>query len=153
MPDDHLCLSRRKNRSSNIAGIVRAASSSSFSTMRLGSSESSDNVGISSTRGRNTNERMENSQGRPTIRTIPRNQPNVQATITIPLAAQLFVLFGVKGRRRTLELAQINAKKYANDNAFFKDVVMRYKALRGRLRYWFSVWQLIHCDFVKVRAY
>ena len=130
--------------------------SSSFWPAWFGSSGSADNAGASSARGRNANERTGNSQGRrtelTTFRTTPSNQPNVQASIAIPLAAQWFVFFGVKGPRRTLELAQINAKNYVNDSAFFKDMSKHYKSLRGYLRYWFSVWRLTYCDFVKVRA-
>ncbi|KAL9098335.1 MAG: hypothetical protein Q9163_005991 [Psora crenata] len=152
-PDDHLCRPRRKRSFSNITGVIRAASSSSFLPAWFGSSGSSDNASASSTRGRNANERTGNSQDRhtelTTFRTTPSNQPNVQVNITTSLAAQWFVLFGVKGPRRTPELAQINAKKYENDNAFFKDMSKHYKSLRGYLRYWFSVWQLTYCDFVK----
>lgn len=63
---------------------------------------------------------------------------------------KLFVLFGVKGTRRTLELAQIDTYNYASDGEFFGGLKKEYRGLRGYLRYWFSVWQLSHCDFVKV---
>lgn len=63
----------------------------------------------------------------------------------------LFILFGVKGRRRTLELAQLNSKQYTDDGSFFDDLKKSYKELRGFWRYWFSVWRLSYCDFVKVR--
>lgn len=61
-----------------------------------------------------------------------------------------FVLFGVKRNRRTLELAQIDTAKYQDDSAFFCGLRENYRQLRGFVRYWFSIWQLSHCDFVKV---
>jgi hypothetical protein len=62
----------------------------------------------------------------------------------------LFVLFGVKGSRRTLELPQIDTKKYNDDRTFFAELRNQYKAYRGFWKYWFSVWGLSYCDFVKV---
>jgi hypothetical protein len=39
----------------------------------------------------------------------------------------LFVLFGVKGSRRTLELPQIDTKKYNDDRTFFAELRNQYK--------------------------
>jgi hypothetical protein len=78
------------------------------------------------------------------------NRQDANTVINMPQINQLFVLFGVKGTRRTLELAQINTKKYTSDKSFFEDMRKEYRYLRGYLRYWFSIWQFSHCDFVKV---
>jgi len=66
---------------------------------------------------------------------------------------RLVVLFGVKGSRRTLDLAQVPTDIHNNDRAFFFELRKRYRNLRGFWRYWFSVWQLRHCDFVKFEKY
>jgi hypothetical protein len=47
---------------------------------------------------------------------------NAQGSQVIPNTAtfnNLFILFGVKGPRRTLGLDQIDAKNYAEDELFF----------------------------------
>jgi hypothetical protein len=36
-----------------------------------------------------------------------------------------------------------------DDEEFFKALLREYRKGRGFLRYWFSVWQFRHCDFVK----
>ena len=91
------------------------------------------------------------SNTRPTPQRIAtRDQHAGQTSINMPQMNESFVLFGVKGTRRTLELAQINARKCMNDDAFFGDMRKRYRELRGFLRYWFSIWRFSHCDFVKV---
>jgi hypothetical protein len=86
--------------------------------------------------------------------TIPHGTSSggVEVAINRRQLGELFVLFGVKGRRQTLELAQLNVSDYANDSMFFQALSSEYKNLRGFLRYWLSIWQLQHCDFVKVRS-
>jgi hypothetical protein len=76
-------------------------------------------------------------------------QQGIQGT-TPSVRQGLYILFGVKGARRTLELAQIDAKRHKDDGLFFMELRMHYKQLRGFWRRWFSVWRLKHCDFVKV---
>ncbi|KAH6698143.1 hypothetical protein BKA61DRAFT_497437 [Leptodontidium sp. MPI-SDFR-AT-0119] len=77
------------------------------------------------------------------------NQNGVRVDIGELAGADLYVLFGVKGPRRTLELEQIKIKEYSNDNAFFQCLTQAYKKHRGFWRYWLSIWQLAYCDFVK----
>jgi hypothetical protein len=79
------------------------------------------------------------------------NQSGVQVNIGELLRADVYVLFGVKGPRRTLELEQIEVKEHSDDIAFFQSLTQAYRKHRGFWRYWFSIWQLTHCDFVKVR--
>ena len=69
--------------------------------------------------------------------------------IPMPQDKQSFVLFGVAGKRRTLGLAQIDTIEHSNDEDFFSTMLRDYRELRGSLRYWFSLWRLNHCDFVK----
>jgi hypothetical protein len=79
------------------------------------------------------------------------NQSGVQVNIGELPRADVYVLFGVKGPRRTLELEQIEVKENSDDTAFFQGLTQAYRKHRGFWRYWFSIWQLTHCDFVKVR--
>lgn len=79
------------------------------------------------------------------------NQNGVQVNISELPRADLYILFGVKGPRHTLELEQIAVKENSDDNAFFQSLKQSHKKHRGFWRYRFSVWQLTHCDFVKVR--
>ncbi|KAH8648915.1 hypothetical protein BGZ60DRAFT_422582 [Tricladium varicosporioides] len=77
------------------------------------------------------------------------NQQSHQMGLNTTTDSQLFILFGVKGPRRTLELAQVNTKSYTCDGSFFQDLRYKYRQMRGFWRYWFSVWRLGYCDFVK----
>lgn len=78
------------------------------------------------------------------------NQQSCLTGLNSAILNQLFILFGVQGPRRTLELAQIDTKCYNDDGTFFRVLRQKYRELRGFWRYWFSVWRLTHCDFVKV---
>jgi hypothetical protein len=74
--------------------------------------------------------------------------------VSIPSSSnsELFIIFGVEGGRRTLEIAHLNTLKLKDDSEFFKHLCREYRRLRGYLRRWFSIWQLRYCDFVKVRT-
>lgn len=63
--------------------------------------------------------------------------------------SELFVILGVDGKRRTLDICHLDISKHKDDGDFFKGLLREYRKFRGFLRYWFSVWQLRHCDFVK----
>ena len=76
-------------------------------------------------------------------------QSGVQVSIG-ELSGGPYVLFGVKGPRRTLELEQIEVNENSDDKTFFQRLMQAYRKHRGFWRYWFSIWQLTHCDFVKV---
>lgn len=76
-----------------------------------------------------------------------------QANIIISASNDFYVLFAVKGWRRTLELAQIHIPSSIDDEAFFKALLQEYRNRRGFLRYYFSVWQFRHCDFVKFEKF
>jgi len=62
----------------------------------------------------------------------------------------LFILFAVKGTRKTIDLVNIDTKNHASDRRLFEELKIEYKKTRGFWRYWLSVWRLHHCDFVKV---
>lgn len=59
------------------------------------------------------------------------NQSGVPLNIGELSRAELYVLFGVKGLRRTLELEQIEVKENFDDNAFFQSLTQAYKKHRG----------------------
>ena len=150
---NHLCGTRKQKNPSIISmtGILQAAGSAFHPDRWYGSSRSSSATSPQATRptGVTGSSPARNTQ-LSAQRTATSNQPAAQTTIDMPQIKESFVLFGVKGTRRTLELAQINARKYLNDNAFFGDMRKQYRELRGFLRYWFSIWRFSHCDFVKV---
>ncbi len=75
-----------------------------------------------------------------------------QIGIRMPDPSRAFVFFGVKGSRRTLELAQIDTSQVNDDSLFFASMKREYITLRGGLRYWLSIWRLSHCGFVKVNV-
>ena len=150
---NHLCRASQRGTSITkiLAGILRAAGSASNPRRWYGSSQSSltDSMQTSELRSAIHGTQATNT------RTAPKgyatgNQQAVQTGIDIPQLKELYVLFGVKGTRRTLDLAQINASKYTNDCALFGVMRRQYRELRGFLRYWFSIWRFSHCDFVKV---
>lgn len=60
------------------------------------------------------------------------------------------VIFGVEGRRLTLEVDEIKVLPSHRDHDLIQELKQRHRTLRGRLRYWFSMWQIQHCNFVKV---
>lgn len=80
---------------------------------------------------------------------VSSNQQGPHEAIPIISPDHFFVLFGIEGTRKSLELAQIDVKEYKNDSTFFNKLLLEYQPRRGFLRYWFSVWRLSHCDFVK----
>lgn len=133
-----------------LAGILHAAGSNSnprvwFGSLGMSSGTSQQGTRISSTGSVGQTSIRMTSQG-----TASSNPQPSQTGNNIARVNQLFVLFGVKGTRRTPELAQMNTYNYATDGEFFEDLKKEYRGLRGYLRYWFSVWQFSHCDFVKV---
>ena len=79
-----------------------------------------------------------------------QTSPQDSTQTGIPMPHRSFVLFGVAGKRRTPDLAQIDTIKNPDDLKFFSTMLQEYRKHWGSLRYWFSLWRLNHCDFVKV---
>ena len=84
-----------------------------------------------------------------------RTPPNIDNSVGVSVsgAEKFFILFGVQGPRRTLELDQIDCESCSSDQKFFRELRQRYPKLRGYLRWIFSVWRFRTCDFVKVRIH
>lgn len=133
-----------------LAGILHAAGSGSNPRAWFGSLGRSLGTSQQGTRTSSAGSVGQTSIGMTSQGTASSNPQPSQTGDKIARVDQSFVLFGVKGTRRTLELAQIDTYNYASDGEFFGDLKKAYRGLRGYLRYWFSVWQFSHCDFVKV---
>ncbi|KAL6834007.1 hypothetical protein J3E69DRAFT_325707 [Trichoderma sp. SZMC 28015] len=74
----------------------------------------------------------------------------VQATIPDPNdSLQWWILFGVRGARRTLVPTQIHVTSQTTDSYIFQELKRCYTIYRGRLRLWLSVWRLDYCEVVK----
>ena len=71
------------------------------------------------------------------------------ACVNVGEYQQRYLLFGVKGAEKTPNLTQICAR-HLDDDGLFRELLVTYNRLRGFWRYWFSIWRLRHCDFVKV---
>jgi hypothetical protein len=123
-----------------------AQSSTHGAPVQLHASTGSSSQGSTPTSRDSTNNSVTSSNAATALGNL---RQGIQDT-TPSVRRGLHVLFGVKGARRTLELAQIDTKRYKDDGPFFKELRMHYKQLRGFWRRWFSVWRLKHCDFVKV---
>lgn len=63
---------------------------------------------------------------------------------------KMWVVFGVQGPRMTLELDQIGNNDLQSDRVFLREIRRKHHLLRGRLRSYFSFWQLSYWEFVKV---
>lgn len=77
-----------------------------------------------------------------------------QSQVTIPdpnNSLQWWILFGVRGARRTLVPTQIHVTSQTTDSHIFQELKRCYRIYRGRLRLWLSVWRLEYCEVVKVR--
>ena len=150
---NHLCaLRRHKQPGSRMLEGIRSAIRSVSGTN--GSVNSSVVESASTSLGTAAQEQQ---MQRATLGTTPEaamparsSQPSPQTNIIMPQSNESVVLFGVKGARRTLELAQIDTLKHNEDEIFFQSLKKEYQRLRGVLRCWFSVWRMRHCDFVKV---
>ena len=151
--NSHLCSFRQqKHPWKNIYNKITCAAGGTFQqhnssgSSSKSSTDSSQNasMGIS---GKKTE--PEKPQTEPP-KAASAGQQATQTSINIPQTQQLFIFFGVKGTRRTLELAQIDAVEYREDKLLFSEMKIAYRKFRGHLRYVFSVWRLSHCDFVKV---
>ena len=73
-----------------------------------------------------------------------------QSSISVATSPQGYVLYGVAASRPSLELAHLKTTLLGNDGELFARLRGDYRQFQGSLRYWFSIWYLSHCDFVKV---
>ena len=153
---DHLCGPRRRSTGWSLATVIKgikmaAVSASSPGGGWYGSSSAASAMQINQGTSPGQDRQSQERQTGPTAQRPTTNQHRAtQISIEMPEIDQALVLFGVKGPRRTLELAQIDTLRHGQDGLLFWTLGKEYKKLRGALRYWFSIWRLSHCDFVKV---
>jgi hypothetical protein len=76
-------------------------------------------------------------------------QPQISSS-TSGTPSTRFILFGVQGSRRSIELEHIEIDDYINDSHFYSSLRKHYRQHRGRLKLWLSIWRLGFCDGVKV---
>ena len=150
---NHLCARRRhKIPGSSILESIKYAICSVSGTRGSSSSgvvqSASNNLHTAAQGQQRQRDTFDTTPKAPVPITSPQQSPH--NNITMPQSNEKVVLFGVKGARRTLELAQIDTLKHNEDEIFFQSLKKEYRRLRGILRYWFSIWRLRHCDFVKV---
>ncbi|KAF4631646.1 hypothetical protein G7Y89_g6486 [Cudoniella acicularis] len=150
----HLCRPRIANNlkfKSTVLGWIAAASSTSTGANPQNTSVS--NVSQTPQTAQLDSSRAVSKSGSPTSAPDLGNNTHqgVQINVTESTNKKSFVLFGVQGGRRTLELAQINISTNTDDCIFFKDLRATYRKHRGFWRYWLSIWQMRYCDFVKFK--
>lgn len=61
-----------------------------------------------------------------------------------------WILFGVRGAWRTLVPTQIHVNSQTTDSHIFQELKKNYRLHRKGPSLWLSVWQLDHCEVVKV---
>ena len=82
-------------------------------------------------------------------RAVIASQQSTAALVHPATTIQSWVLFGVQGSRRTLEVNHIPVNNHSNDTSLYCSLRQHYRANRGRLRLWFSFWRLDYCEVVK----
>lgn len=88
----------------------------------------------------------------PSSRTGPTQttqQASSCASVYVP-QSPVRILFGVQGRRWSLELEQIIIAGLSNDPTFFRELKARYKRHRGFIKLLLSPYRFRFCRFVKV---
>ncbi|KIW79955.1 hypothetical protein Z517_06570 [Fonsecaea pedrosoi CBS 271.37] len=118
-------------------------------------SNGGSNFGIPTSPGQLSSSSASQSPSRPSIgsghtTSSATSMTSVMNSVNIP-SRDRFVVFGIHGKRRTLDIVHINTTKDNDDVKFLDTLFTSYRALRGRMRLWFSIWQLHHCEFVKFK--
>ncbi len=152
---DQLCGLEPRQKSWNwntiLEGIRYAKPSTSGHQGQYSSSRGSSSSQNSQTNSPGGSSKDKQAQGRFTPRKSQKNQDEIaDTTVNVQGTMQSVILFGVRGRRITLELAQIDTLTHSRDDLLFWTLKQQYKQRRGSLRFWLSIWKLSHCDFVKV---
>jgi hypothetical protein len=78
------------------------------------------------------------------------SQQNVPRPNTVTTSTKFSILFGVQGPRPALETSLIPVELKTTDSNFYRLLKQHYRANRGRLRLWFSIWTFGSCEVVKV---
>lgn len=138
-PWPHRCRVKRDTISwgARLVGIIRTTISMSSASQRYtppGSTipSSTTGQGIQSTgvsQSNIGNQDQSQQQG-----VVIAGQQSTAALVHPATAIQLWVLFGVQGSRRTLEINHIPINNQSNDSSFYRSLRQRYRTNRGRLK-------------------
>jgi hypothetical protein len=138
---EHLCLGRSFLPGTPTTAILHSFKSPSLRTHQDESnqappSDSSDSFIESNQSEQNQVENV--SRQRLSNQSQTRQQPR-------------YVVFGVVEARQPSKVATIPCGEQTNDGELFRDLKRKYRDKRACWRRWLSIWQLDHCDFVKVK--
>lgn len=76
--------------------------------------------------------------------------PGTSTSYCVPVHTQeSHVVVGIWGKKLHIEC--VDTKGCSDDPEFFKELRSRNASIRGVLRHVFSIWQIDHCHFVKVK--
>ena len=153
-PWSHRCRMKRDTISwgARLVGIIRTTIPMSSASQRYtppGSAISSSTTGrgIQSTGVGQSN--MGNQDQSQQQGVVVAGQQSTAALVHPATAIQSWVLFGVQGSRRTLEINHIPINNQSNDSSFYRSLRQHYRTNRGRLKLWLSFWRLDYCEVVK----
>ncbi|KAH0841887.1 hypothetical protein FOPE_06628 [Fonsecaea pedrosoi] len=132
---------------------LKTSPSSSDTSSSVRPSDGGSSTSIPTSPGQSSSSSASQSPSRPSISSghttsSATSMTSVMNSVNIP-SRDRFIVFGVYGKRRTLDIVHINTTKDNDDVKFLDTLLTSYRALRGRMRLWFSIWQLHHCEFVK----
>ncbi|KAF2679311.1 hypothetical protein K458DRAFT_346974 [Lentithecium fluviatile CBS 122367] len=94
----------------------------------------------------NTSQSLSQQQGRSNLA-----QQSTANAIPSTLSNSLWVLFGVQGPRKPLELDHIVIDSATTDDTFYRTLRKQHRNHRGKLRLWLSFWRFQYCDVVKFK--
>jgi hypothetical protein len=85
---------------------------------------------------------------------VSSNSQMSAPSLAVGLTNDLRLVLGVKGKRRCLDVNQIDLNNRLNltDGDLISEIITAYKSARGWLRLYFSVYQLRFCAFKKVNT-
>ena len=84
--------------------------------------------------------------------TANANIPLTSIATQDTLQLKSWILLGVQGFHKPLEIKHIEIKDDMNDSKFYREVKASYKKGRGRLKRYLSIWTFSYCEAVKVRT-
>ncbi|KIW87633.1 uncharacterized protein Z519_11607 [Cladophialophora bantiana CBS 173.52] len=177
LSDDHLCKGREKGRrswrqflrprsstflpdvsgpdlSSTSSARNHAAQAQTSSTTSMNQASSTGKIpGASGSSARNSTPTM--PTGRDRNATLFGNRLQQHAVQIGVSSNDLLLVLGVKGKKRCLDISQIDFKKnrIENDGQLVAQITNAYQSKRGWLRLWFSVYQFRFCSFRKFLKY
>lgn len=152
-PWPHRCRAKRGTISwgPGLAGIIRTTMPMSSASQRytppgtaissLTTGEGLQSTGVGQS---NMGNQEQSQQG-----VVVASQQSTAVLAHSATAIQSWILFGVQGSRRTMEISHIPINNQSNDSSLYRSLRQHYRTNRGRLKLWFSFWRLDYCEVVK----